>query len=187
MRTVRILDLRREHLRAEFVPKLRVESFHRSDSEGCTIVIIERHSPDRFSTGPLYVICALYAHAGWPPPESSCSIEPITACLLHQEPSRLGSRLEFWRTTGMPAPLSGTPPAPANVLTADRSPDSRAHRVSRFHQSQNQGATRMNLIDLNRSLRQLRLGRSEEHTSELQSHSDLVCRLLLEKKKKKNT
>src|SRR5437667_3247624 len=30
-----------------------------------------------------------------------------------------------------------------------------------------------------------RIGRSEEHTSELQSHHDLVCRLLLEKKKKK--
>src|SRR5438034_1898599 len=30
----------------------------------------------------------------------------------------------------------------------------------------------------------IRLWRSEEHTSELQSHSDLVCRLLLEKKKK---
>src|SRR5438132_3666696 len=29
--------------------------------------------------------------------------------------------------------------------------------------------------------------RSEEHTSELQSHSDLVCRLLLEKKKKRQT
>src|SRR5436190_14985129 len=29
--------------------------------------------------------------------------------------------------------------------------------------------------------------RSEEHTSELQSHSDLVCRLLLEKKKKNIT
>src|SRR5690242_21816524 len=29
------------------------------------------------------------------------------------------------------------------------------------------------------------LGRSEEHTSELQSHVNLVCRLLLEKKKKK--
>src|SRR5437773_9716670 len=28
--------------------------------------------------------------------------------------------------------------------------------------------------------------RSEEHTSELQSHHDLVCRLLLEKKKQKN-
>src|SRR2546421_1063109 len=30
-----------------------------------------------------------------------------------------------------------------------------------------------------------RAPRSEEHTSELQSRSDLVCRLLLEKKKKK--
>src|SRR3989440_3194787 len=30
-------------------------------------------------------------------------------------------------------------------------------------------------------------GRSEEHTSELQSRSDLVCRLLLEKKKKNKT
>src|SRR6266540_5952663 len=29
------------------------------------------------------------------------------------------------------------------------------------------------------------VARSEEHTSELQSHHDLVCRLLLEKKKKK--
>src|SRR5690606_41593714 len=29
--------------------------------------------------------------------------------------------------------------------------------------------------------------RSEEHTSELQSRENLVCRLLLEKKKKKNT
>src|SRR5438132_11279968 len=32
-----------------------------------------------------------------------------------------------------------------------------------------------------------RRSRSEEHTSELQSHSDLVCRLLLEKKKTKIT
>src|SRR5256886_4364087 len=33
-----------------------------------------------------------------------------------------------------------------------------------------------------------RLGvRSEEHTSELQSQSNLVCRLLLEKKKRSNT
>src|SRR2546427_6678777 len=31
----------------------------------------------------------------------------------------------------------------------------------------------------------LRARRSEEHTSELQSQSNLVCRLLLEKKKKK--
>src|SRR5438034_8867286 len=31
------------------------------------------------------------------------------------------------------------------------------------------------------------IGRSEEHTSELQSHSDLVCRLLLEKKRTPGT
>src|SRR5438034_1272978 len=35
----------------------------------------------------------------------------------------------------------------------------------------------------NRPTRSRRRHRSEEHTSELQSHSDLVCRLLLEKKK----
>ena len=33
----------------------------------------------------------------------------------------------------------------------------------------------------------LAAARSEEHTSELQSHSDLVCRLLLEKKKTQNS
>src|SRR5690242_20881070 len=33
--------------------------------------------------------------------------------------------------------------------------------------------------------RRRRQARSEEHTSELQSHVNLVCRLLLEKKKKK--
>src|SRR2546426_5977863 len=39
-----------------------------------------------------------------------------------------------------------------------------------------------------RSLRVSRSAcRSEEHTSELQSPCNLVCRLLLEKKKKKNT
>src|SRR5260370_11256570 len=35
-----------------------------------------------------------------------------------------------------------------------------------------------------RSARRVRRSRSEEHTSELQSHLNLVCRLLLEKKKK---
>src|SRR2546427_7716915 len=37
-----------------------------------------------------------------------------------------------------------------------------------------------------RTRRLLCTGRSEEHTSELQSQSNLVCRLLLEKKKKKH-
>src|SRR5438034_624539 len=38
-----------------------------------------------------------------------------------------------------------------------------------------------------RASRLAAVGRSEEHTSELQSHSDLVCRLLLEKKKSSST
>src|SRR5260221_10441406 len=52
---------------------------------------------------------------------------------------------------------------------------------------------RSHLLDFRRLLVRQHLGevivqaeglpRSEEHTSELQSHSDLVCRLLLEKKK----
>src|SRR5260221_1860011 len=41
---------------------------------------------------------------------------------------------------------------------------------------------RRSTISLMGNFGEVRL-RSEEHTSELQSHSDLVCRLLLEKKK----
>src|SRR5438270_10239284 len=38
-----------------------------------------------------------------------------------------------------------------------------------------------------RAAARIEAARSEEHTSELQSQSNLVCRLLLEKKKKKKT
>src|SRR2546422_5572063 len=49
-----------------------------------------------------------------------------------------------------------------------------------------QGSLRRPLADDERRLQALRPGRrSEEHTSELQSRLHLVCRLLLEKKKKK--
>src|SRR3712207_7474023 len=41
-------------------------------------------------------------------------------------------------------------------------------------------------IDISLSNGVLTISRSEEHTSELQSRQYLVCRLLLEKKKKKN-
>src|SRR5713101_4820787 len=43
------------------------------------------------------------------------------------------------------------------------------------------------LLDVSPLYKYLITGRSEEHTSELQSHVNLVCRLLLEKKKKKKT
>src|SRR3712207_8016971 len=47
------------------------------------------------------------------------------------------------------------------------------------------GLRRETVLNLSRSFRRRLLGgRSEEHTSELQSRQYLVCRLLLEKKKK---
>src|SRR6266571_7009598 len=46
-------------------------------------------------------------------------------------------------------------------------------------------AQRAQLAKLQRQEQVLQQQRSEEHTSELQSHVNLVCRLLLEKKKKK--
>src|SRR5690242_21500581 len=51
-----------------------------------------------------------------------------------------------------------------------------------------QTGTARGMQTLEQSLAELvqRGTRSEEHTSELQSHVNLVCRLLLEKKKKKN-
>src|SRR2546421_6694547 len=44
-----------------------------------------------------------------------------------------------------------------------------------------------NFGDLQLQIAGLRTIRSEEHTSELQSRSDLVCRLLLEKKKERDS
>src|SRR5436190_7249786 len=61
-----------------------------------------------------------------------------------------------------------------------------AGRAQPFHHEG--GAERIGGVDgqalVGRDPRGLGRRRSEEHTSELQSHSDLVCRLLLEKKKK---
>src|SRR5207249_12231089 len=52
----------------------------------------------------------------------------------------------------------------------------------RFFSTQSLDQTRQGIPRLRQSL--LHVPRSEEHTSELQSRFDLVCRLLLEKKKK---
>src|SRR5206468_8003801 len=64
--------------------------------------------------------------------------------------------------------------------TLFRSPPPADRRCQRSRPGQRQRRTR-----LRRYRRSLVRRRSEEHTSELQSRSDLVCRLLLEKKKKK--
>src|SRR5947209_12480670 len=54
------------------------------------------------------------------------------------------------------------------------------------HRAQQEGVTALHqrVLGLARLSRE-HVGRSEEHTSELQSRQYLVCRLLLEKKKKK--
>src|SRR5439155_8376154 len=57
-------------------------------------------------------------------------------------------------------------------------PDQDARRRDRVHAGARPHA------GLHRHERDLVVGRSEEHTSELQSRGHLVCRLLLEKKKK---
>src|SRR2546429_1178257 len=46
------------------------------------------------------------------------------------------------------------------------------------------GSTELGHADVDVDVRVSQLGRSEEHTSELQSRLHLVCRLLLEKKKR---
>src|SRR5438034_8332584 len=61
-----------------------------------------------------------------------------------------------------------------------RAPDLRARQSV----SQSTGCARCGARLDGRAAFQFQTARSEEHTSELQSHSDLVCRLLLEKKKK---
>src|SRR2546427_2418396 len=67
--------------------------------------------------------------------------------------------------------------------TLFRSRGDRLATVAACRRRERQGAGR---LDPRRHVGQLEL-RSEEHTSELQSQSNLVCRLLLEKKKTSTT
>src|SRR2546427_4884565 len=63
---------------------------------------------------------------------------------------------------------------------------SRAGRTDQSGLRRNRGARRLWGDRRRRGRGRARGGRSEEHTSELQSQSNLVCRLLLEKKKNDN-
>src|SRR5260370_29617144 len=56
------------------------------------------------------------------------------------------------------APLSGTGSATASEPAASRSADPRINRIPRLHSKQNRGEGSMNLMELQRALRQLRLG-----------------------------
>src|SRR5690242_21484239 len=63
-----------------------------------------------------------------------------------------------------------------------RPPEAACHRAPRQRAELHASARRRRRVAERRRAR--RGPRSEEHTSELQSHVNLVCRLLLEKKKK---
>src|SRR5438445_10161115 len=52
-------------------------------------------------------------------------------------------------------------------------------------ESRRKRSTSRSMRSISRETTRLKFSRSEEHTSELQSRQYLVCRLLLEKKKKK--
>src|SRR5438034_5131045 len=106
-------------------------------------------------------------------------------------------RTETNRQTGQPAPLENvkfgamgdglhTTVGPAAIYWRDRDTISgNYHVVAKMTQTKNPAHPEAfgiliggkNLADSGQTYT-----RSEEHTSELQSHSDLVCRLLLEKK-----
>src|SRR5438105_12440791 len=85
-----------------------------------------------------------------------------------------------------------TPPPPRSTLFPyttlfrSRKPDRRARPRTGAARAETAGRRPRQDRGAARHLQEPRLRvRSEEHTSELQSRVDLVCRLLLEKKKKK--
>src|SRR5207248_9676033 len=106
------------------------------------------------------------------PTPSVCSDPPSCSALVH---CHYSSYFVFF--------FNDTPPTEISTLSLhDALPISR--RSSPRRQCRRAGRTRRRRSC--RTGRGRRSVRSEEHTSELQSPYDLVCRLLLEKKKKHN-
>src|SRR5437667_8495153 len=87
--------------------------------------------------------------------------------------------------------MSYCPAVPGNLHDLHSFPTRRSsdlashdHRRPKDERSPTTGARRFCAgVDTEAARPRSRRTRSEEHTSELQSHHDLVCRLLLEKKK----
>src|SRR5438034_4370305 len=80
-------------------------------------------------------------------------------------------------------PPRGTPAATCSRPRGERSARSVAGPAARSAPADRWRTVRPPAVDTRPPRRAAAPPRSEEHTSELQSHSDLVCRLLLEKKK----
>src|SRR5438034_7842754 len=94
--------------------------------------------------------------------------------------------------TSIPRPPLRSTLLPYTTLFRSVHPETRGRERHEQHgvERQRRTAVQPQNGSEHREIPEQRLGvrqraRSEEHTSELQSHSDLVCRLLLEKKKEK--
>src|SRR2546421_9494620 len=122
----------------------------------------------------MFVSCSFHY-----PPASSCSfffflmIRPPPRSTLFPYPTLFrSSPARSSRDTGPPPRAPPSPPAIPPARSSLHAPPRDRNRIGVRARSPPR------IDDPPRS-------RSEEHTSELQSRSDLVCRLLLEKKKKK--
>src|SRR5206468_12930344 len=107
----------------------------------------------------------------------------MTTVLLY---SLLSTLLPFFSLT-LPRPPTSTL-FPYTTLFRSRNRDDRRHPIDSEPQRRRDAQHRRHDAPGHGDRRDAgveRPVRSEEHTSELQSRSDLVCRLLLEKKKKK--
>src|SRR2546427_7104865 len=91
----------------------------------------------------------------------------LTAC-SSSSPESPGMRISETRT-------SGAPPESASSASCAEENELKAM------------PSRLSAFSITQRMERSSSTRSEEHTSELQSQSNLVCRLLLEKKKKKET
>src|SRR5260221_8829975 len=99
---------------------------------------------------------------------------PAGTVILSLVPSRLATAGRVSGATGGGADACGPSGCCAKV-----SPDEAKTKTRRTK------SLRVRFTSIPPCCHPMQATRSEEHTSELQSHSDLVCRLLLEKKKKK--
>src|SRR6266571_9047470 len=121
-------------------------------------------------------------HCSWPKRSfSSFATDISRRCGMACRVPRFACDSIAWTTLGWAWPTSSAPNAleksvyrlpSASVITA---PTAVSMKIG-F------GSTTLKLEDTPRGRRRFASLRSEEHTSELQSHVNLVCRLLLEKK-----
>src|SRR5437773_3222860 len=148
----------------------------------CPIVLTMRQPPDMVPS-PMAAPQATMTHAGTTPASVRCSAGTgkslRTRCSATSNPTMIP--IVF---------CASLEPCPREYAAAEPSCSTRNTR-STLRGKERRSAHDSATVSASASVRPItgattmKTRRSEEHTSELQSHHDLVCRLLLEKKKKK--